>query len=137
MQSCSTFFLSGDLPFSQAMARTHGTFYFKLTTAGHLLGEYSNPDTPRARPECAFRPDGTASADRTTFAGIYTSTWYEPGQVPEVVAATLTIVAKSESGNPATQFILTWTELESPNVMFRGEAMLNDGILIGHYHSAS
>ena len=117
------------------MPRTHGTFYFKRTTAGHLLGEYSNPSTPRARPECAFREDSIPNSNRTTFAGDYISTWYEPGEVPETVAATLTIAAKSAPADPTTQFELTWTELGSPNVMFRGEAMLNDGILIGHYHS--
>ncbi|MBK8038553.1 MAG: hypothetical protein IPK22_15700 [Verrucomicrobiaceae bacterium] len=119
------------------MPRTHGTFYFKLTTAGHLLGEYSNPGTPRARPECAFRGDNIPNSDRTSFAGTYISTWFEPGEVPEAVMATLTIAAKSAPADPTTQFTLIWTEgaSGSPNVMFRGEAMLNDGILIGHYHS--
>ena len=121
------------------MPRTHGTFYFKLTTAGHLLGEYSNPGTPRARPECAFRGDNIPNSDRTTFAGIYLSTWHEPGEVPEAVAATLRIDPKSAPADPPTQFTLSWTRGAGGrgSLMYQGEAMLNDGILIGHYHSAS
>lgn len=119
------------------MPRINGTFYFKLTTAGQLLGEYSNADTPRARPECAFRDEESKGAARTTFAGTYTSVWYEPTNGGVAVTTKLTIEPKSEPADPMTQFTLTWTEVASGTDMFQGEAMLNDGLLIGHYHSVA
>ena len=127
--ACSPFFLPGIQPISGPMRKRTGNFYFKLTTAGHLLGEYSNFNNPWARPECAYREDQVTASHRTTFIGEYISTWYEPDE--GAVRTKLKIEAKPAPADPTTQFTLTWSDL-ADRVLFEGVAMLNDGILIGH-----
>jgi hypothetical protein len=115
------------------MPNVIGNFYFKLTTAGHLLGEYSNSGTPWARPECAFRGDDVPYAERQSFVGTYTSTWHEP--TGSTVTVTLTIVPRYRPAEQATLFELTWTRRPGGSVMYQGQAMLNDGQLVGNYQS--
>lgn len=112
------------------MPKVIGNFYFKLTTAGNLLGEYSNSDTPRARPECAFRDDNVLQEERQTFEGTFTSTWYEPDSgSAEVVTLTIT-----PRGGTTGGFDLTWSA-KNGRTAYSGEAMLNDGQLVGKYWS--
>lgn len=103
------------------MTKVRGRFYFKLTESGNLVGEYSHWAIPENRPESALR---MKSDTPPTFAGTYTSCWFEP-QEGEPVSATLTI----DKRTPAV-FTLHW---KMPRNEFRGEGMLCDGVLVGDY----
>ena len=111
------------------MTKIHGTFYFKLTDAGNLIGEYSNQTTERGRPESAYRNN---TFDQIGFPGEYISTWFEPDPINTSVVARLTIAPKNSSTG---QLVLDWKSLDNSKDLFHGEAMLCDGILIGNYHS--
>lgn len=110
------------------MSHVRDRFYFKLTSSGNLLGEYSNEGTLRSRPESALRKD---TCETEGFRGEYTSTWYEPEET-RTVAALLKIQHKPSSPD---QFTLVWSDLKFSDVLFSGEAMLCDGMLIGDYRS--
>jgi hypothetical protein len=114
------------------MEPIHGTFYFQLTTDGNLIGEYKNQFTPRQRPECAFRRDGALADEYQTFVGEYISTWYEPEQ-NSAVRARLSVQPRGEPSR--NQFVLTWSNFRGTR-LYWGEAMLNDGQLVGNYWSA-
>lgn len=120
---------------SIAMSRLHsvmpkfaGRFYFRLTDAGNLLGEYSNTDIDVTRPESALRNDSSPKDD---FAGDYVSTWFEPSNGGEV--AQLKIQPKSAS---STQLSLVWKDTAGKTT-YEGEAFENDGLLIGNYWKAN
>jgi hypothetical protein len=100
-----------------------GRFYFRLTDAGNLLGEYSNTDLDVTRPESASRNDFSGTGG---FAGDYVSTWIEPPG--RGMVAQLRIRPKPK---PSTQFALEWEV--SGTVEFRGEAFVNAGLMIGNY----
>ena len=110
------------------MSKINGRFYFKLTDAGNLIGEYSNNTPSNIRTESASR---NVPSDPKEFAGNYTSSWYEPGN-SKCIAASLSIVPKP---NYPRQYILEWCKLDTLRKIFLGEAMLCDGILIGNYWS--
>lgn len=99
-----------------------GRFYFKRTSNGNLLGEFSN-----------YQSDGvyTESADligkSDGYFGNYTSTWQEGGK-PYV--ATLSI---SPCERNPQMFKITW--VQNGKLTFKGEGMLCDDILVGDYHS--
>ena len=115
------------------MPKITGRFYFKQTTNGNLLGEWSNHDST------ASQPTSTESADfdfslgspkaRGPFVGRYHSTWQENG---EAVFATLTIDPKLPIPNI---FTLTWHSPSKGKDIFKGEGMLCDDILVGNYYS--
>jgi hypothetical protein len=112
------------------MPKTIGNFYFKLTDAGNLIGEYSNADTDRSRPESAWRK---CPVDKPSFDADYVATWYEPGSKAGEVAE-LQITLKNGS---VGIFELVWSELKEPNkAIYRGQAMCCDGMLVGNYQSA-
>ncbi len=106
------------------MPKFAGRFYFRLTDAGSLLGEYSNTDIDETRPESALRND---ASPKDEFSGDYVSTWIEPPD--EGVVAYLEIQPKSAS---STQFSLVWKNPHKQPI-FEGEAFENDGLLIGNY----
>ena len=110
------------------MATIIGRFYFKLTDAGNLIGEYSNSAGTRSLPESAMRKDGSEVGG---FVSSYMSTWFEPS-AGAGVAALLKIEPKSESSD---LFELTWCEIAGNSDLYKGEAMLCDGMLIGNYWS--
>lgn len=113
------------------MSMINGRFYFKLTDAGNLIGEYSNNVAKGIRTESAIR-NSFVELKHRDFTGIYTSAWFEPDPTA-CIAATLSISLKP---NCPGQYQLEWTHLEQPRKIFLGEAMLCDGILIGNYWSA-
>jgi len=106
------------------MPKFAGRFYFRLTDAGNLLGEYSNTDLAATRPESALRKH---SSHRDGFRGEYVSTWIEPPR--DGVVANLKIQPKSA---PSTQLSLVWTDAVGKTI-FEGEAFVNDGLMIGNY----
>lgn len=98
-----------------------GRFYFRLTSSGNLVGEFSNNLSVRNSTESADRTQGNI----TSFLGKYQSTWHEGGQ-SELL--TLSIITKPNAQNI---FSLTWSDANGPN--FWGEGLIAEGLLIGDY----
>jgi hypothetical protein len=103
-----------------------GTFFFKITDSGNIIGEFSNSDCDRTY---------TESADRTLphsydgkFTGSYITTWQE-NEEPQL--SHLTILPK----NGHKVFSLEWKDKHGKS-MFTGEGILCDNILIGNYQGA-
>ena len=100
-----------------------GRFYFRKTTEGNLIGEYSHRDCTRSYAEAASRVD-----NGNDWQGEYTTCWVEPPQL-QVQQAQLTITRKAASAN---LFQLEWNGVDG-NELFKGEAMLSNDLLIGDY----
>jgi len=107
------------------MATISGSFYFKVTAAGNLLGEYAHKLPPTTRPECAMR----TSESSTGFVGDYLTTWYEQNTDSGIVAG-LRIRLKTQGG---TAYSLLWFEHKSNRILFTGEAVRNGDALEGTY----
>lgn len=107
-----------------------GRFYFKLTSNGNLVGEYSHrdPSSQRCYAEAATR----TSPGGIGWCGEYRTTWCE-GPSFEVVSAWLKIEAVT-----AQIFVVRWLDGKDQNQpLFYGEAMICDGILMGDYSAAT
>lgn len=112
------------------MPQFTGRFYFKLTSGGNLLGEYSNSLSMHSSTEAADRvAEAPNPADRqlSRFVADYISVWHE--SVSSFTHSTLVIRPKSECSGI---FTVNWT---GP-AKFKGEAMLCDDVLIGDYRPA-
>lgn len=104
-----------------------GRFYFKLTSNGNLIGEYSNSRTSSCCSEAAnrvsewpSRPDELPGAG---FIGKYDTAWREGAGVGKS-----RLVIEREP-NRLGIFKVAWTTCDT----FVGEGMLCDDILIGDY----
>jgi len=104
-----------------------GRFYFKITPSGNLIGEYShrNPSS-----QGSFAEAATRSSPGSSWVGDYRTVWCE-GPSNSAESAYLKIT-QSASG----VFSVLWCESLQPNakVIFDGEAILCDGMLVGDYH---
>ncbi len=98
-----------------------GRFYFKQTSNGNLIGEFSNNKSPGIYTESSDSFKSTGN-----YLGNYNSTWQEDG-IPKF--AILKISQKPKTNNKI--FTLKWSEEGTP--IFKGEGMLCDNILIGDY----
>lgn len=98
-----------------------GRFYFKKTSNGNLVGEFSNNKSKSISTESA---DKIESFD--SYIGTYNSTWQENGTMR---FAKLYISQKKDTGN--TIFTLEWKV--DDKLIFVGEGMFCDNILIGDY----
>jgi hypothetical protein len=106
------------------MAKLIGRFYFKQTSNDNLIGEFSNNKADDIYTESADLRKGTKG--RIPFIGTYDSTW----QVNESPNYAKLIIENNHRPNPQI-YSLTWTQKDK--TIYRGEAMLCDGILIGDY----
>jgi len=100
--------------------KINGRFYFKKTSNGNLVGEWSNSLETQTFSESADLVEPGAG----TYLGDYASTWQEN---KNPIFATLTIRRK----RLGPLFTLEWRGTSN----FDGEGMLCDDILIGDYHS--
>jgi len=99
--------------------KIRGRFYFKKTTNGNLIGEWSNYEDAHIYTEGAdAKLPGNENYD-----GYYFSTWQENG-VPQF--------AELEIKRDGSKFSMVWRENETNK--FVGEAMLCDNVLIGDYY---
>lgn len=107
-----------------------GRFYFKKTANGNLIGEYSNrdPNSKRIYAEAATRTGGGSE-----WIGEYKTTWCEAAD-HNCLSADLKIAPKRECGG---LFILRWYSPGGSRLLFYGEAMLCDDMLVGDYTSES
>ena len=104
------------------MRRINGRFYFKQTSNGNLIGEWSNyecePSTESSDLQDEYCP-------AIPFVGTYNSTWQENGVA---IFAELKITKKMNS----KKYCLDWKDQNKADC-FKGEAMLCDNTLIGDY----
>ena len=98
-----------------------GRFYFKQTSNGNLIGEFSNNLSDGIATESADSIGKT-----NNYIGDYNSTWQENGKRR---FSNLKISQKAGTSN--TIFTLEWTD--NGRQIFLGEGMLCDNILIGDY----
>lgn len=111
-----------------------GRFYFKKTVNGNLQGEYSNDHTDQSYTESAIRinlnNDEPKNHKEFDYSGVYNTSWVESEKF-QCFSARLEIIAKPSCLNI---FSLKWSK-KTNEVLFEGEAMLCDNILIGNYCS--
>jgi len=105
------------------MKNIRGRFYFKKTRNGNLLGEFSNNAGDRSWTESCDLIDG----DNCDFIGTYNSSWQENGKA---LFANLSISRKG--GENSQIFELTWQR--NGKLIFQGEGMLCDDMLVGDYN---
>ncbi|HVD99435.1 MAG TPA: hypothetical protein VNB90_14600 [Cytophagaceae bacterium] len=98
-----------------------GWFYFRRTTSGNLVGEYSNNFI---NPRRSFTHTGDLIGISNDFQGTYNSTWLEQN-VPVIALLTITNV-----GNNI--FELRW-EVVNNGPVFIGNASVEGDLLIGEY----
>jgi hypothetical protein len=98
-----------------------GNFYFKRTSSGNLLGEYTNKKNKEIYSESAI----LKSEKSNTFKGKYNTTWLE-GNVGDSHTGILDI-----SEAKGDKYDLTWSY--SGAVQFWGQGFVVDDILIGFY----
>jgi hypothetical protein len=109
------------------MSRIIGSFYLKKTESGNLQGEFTNNMLFTVNTESAdLREEGEAP-----FLGKYFSTWYE-GDVPCSAELVVTYLPNAENKN--VKYRLLWTNLNGVPI-YEGEAILAEGMLIGHFIS--
>ena len=102
-----------------------GRFFFKRTDNENLIGEFSNNCGKKISTESA---DLMEDHPHDGFIGTYHSTWQEGG---EALFAELKISSKGGSNK---LFRLEWRR--DGNLIFEGEGMRMDGVLIGDYHQS-
>jgi len=116
------------------MSTIIGRFFFKLTTNGNLIGEYSNNKSTRCVTEAANRIFAVEDAEQITqfsFEASYESVWRESAN--NGVCSNLKVEGKK--GCPGI-YSLVWKALNG-KVQFEGEGMLCDDVLIGNYWSVT
>ena len=104
------------------MSNVKGSFYFKLTDNGNLVGEFTNNHTDLIATE-----SGNRLTIENTFDGEYLTSWRENNRT---LSAELTIESVANNTNQL-KYMLTWRR--NVTTIFSGEGFLVDGILIGHY----
>jgi hypothetical protein len=97
----------------------------KQTSNGNLIGEFSNDHSDKISTESC---DLTSGDNSSNYLGEYDSTWQEERKP---VFANLKI---SKAERSSRLFHLEWRR--SGALVFEGEGMLCDDILIGDYHQA-
>ena len=105
--------------------RLNGRFYFKKTSNGNLVGEFSNnqPDYVIATESADLKKDGGGD-----YFGEYNTTWQENGK------AVFGVLKISRHAENSRLFTLNWNI--SGESEFTGEGMLCDNILIGDYRNS-
>lgn len=108
-----------------------GTFYFKITPSGNLIGEYSHRNSPSRR---SYAEAATRISHDSGWVGKYKTTWCE-GEGPDFHTESATLII-SEPEGAVELFTVRWHKSAQPDaeVMFNGEAMLCDGMLVGDYN---
>mgnify|MGYP000954873765 FL=1 len=97
-----------------------GSFYFKLTNSGNLIGEYSNNNIFVVETECAKSRIGNNG-----FLGKFKSVWTDGTNKSDVYD--LEIILKPGS---TLVYGLRW---EKKGAIYEGEGFIVDNMLIGCY----
>jgi hypothetical protein len=128
-QSLDKFRGNGHNPRKDYMANEIiGRFYFRRTSNGNLIGEFSNNKSGvGGLPQTSTESCDLRGSDTGDYLGEYYSTWQEQGK-PQF--ADLKI---SHKNGTTRLFSLEWTRSGKP--IFKGEGMLCDNVLIGDYQN--
>lgn len=106
----------------------HGWFYFKVTDNGNLIGEFSNEHiNGEICTESSVYVGGKRNliGATSTASATYATTWLDFHNDPAYAVLKIT-----RTGNV---FALEWKENKA--VLWKGNGMLCDGILVGEFHS--
>ncbi len=104
-----------------------GTFYFRNAGNNCIAGTYSNDGTPRIYTESAIRITPDADFPEDIFCGTYFSSWIENNEAAENAGLVI-----SRRANAVGIYALNWLRNDNPS-LFSGEAMIAEGLLVGHY----
>ena len=100
-----------------------GRFYFRQTSSGNLLGEFSNNHT-----DCNITESANLKGEfKNVFIGDFKSTWYES------IAHSLDLNIKYKEYTGDKLYTLVWKKGDIPK--YYGEGFLVDNILIGDYRN--
>jgi hypothetical protein len=99
-----------------------GCFYFKKTSSGNLIGEFTKQSLGYVSSESV----DFISGNESSFIGTYQSTWGERGNA-ECGELTIKQVENTR------KFSLIWVQPNGDT--FEGEGFLVDGMLIGAYRN--
>jgi|GEM_PF-756260 len=113
-----------------------GEFYFKLTSNGNLVGEFTNRGTDHIGVESAARREAASERDAFGFTGTYRSSWVEPNdRTPGTGVLTITLVNNPSGQLLPRRYRLEWRAHAGENAgfLFHGHGFVADGLLIGHY----
>jgi len=102
------------------MAKVKGTFYFKSTVNGNLLGEFTNNNSKEIMTESATLDNDLES--ELIFVGNYRSVWFD------IVLKEMNLEIREEG----IKYYLSWSE--NGIEIYKGEGFLVDEILVGHYY---
>ena len=102
--------------------KVKGSFYLKQTVNGNLLGEFSNNQSIEIYKESA----DIKGSNTSPYIGNYDSKWFVDGIE---YSAALSIKHKTSANKRL--FNLEWVGV---NILFIGEGLLIDDLLIGNYH---
>jgi hypothetical protein len=95
-----------------------GSFYFKKTNSGNLIGEFTNNKLKKILTESAT----INHEEIDKFEGEYTSSWHQNNTS---ILVNLTIKLDG------LKYVLEWGK--DNNTLFKGEGFNVNNILIGHY----
>ena len=109
------------------MATIIGSFYLRLTDSGNLVGEFTNSRLFTIATESANRIE----KGNEPFIGTYFSKW---DGLYGLASGMLTISYIQSTVPSNVKYNLVWRD-EKGEVLFTGEALLAEGMLIGHYVS--
>lgn len=104
------------------MSQIIGSFVFRNEGDGCLTGKYINNGLDTPVPECCKLK---TAIGMSPFEGVYISTWIEG--TTSTVCATLKIEKFKEI------YKLEWSK--NNDLIFEGQAMLHENLLIGHYYT--
>ena len=110
------------------MSKIIGSFYLKRTPRGNLEGEYTNNEQFTVSTETSV----LVKAGKEPYLGEYETTWREPHKVMHARLKVSAISAKQT--NTYAKYKLTWYSTEGEPI-YEGEAILAEGMLIGHFVS--
>jgi hypothetical protein len=109
------------------MSKIVGSFYLIQNETGNLMGEFTNNVRFSVTVESAcIREAGTAA-----YEGRYHSMWIEGG-VPCLAELTINLY----NSDKEFRYRLVWNDHEK-KPLYRAEAFLAEGMLVGHYISLS
>lgn len=100
-----------------------GTFYFRKTQSGNLIGEFSNNGIEEFNVECANIKE---NYNINEFDAKYITTWLEDF---ESHTAELEIVKTD------LNYKLKWYKINTNKLIFEGTAIEENNILIGKYNN--
>lgn len=111
------------------MSEIIGSFYLKRNEMGNLTGEFTNNVRFTVMPEQADLKEAGAVA----YEGRYLSTWLEAG-IPRSAELVIDRLANAEYTD--VKYRLVWKDLRLGPI-YEAEALLAEGVLVGHYISLS